>query len=87
MISRTVAFVKQPRWAASSPDRSDWLTSLRPYARKPSGLPVTFATRHVVLDLNHRDVAGMMDLSGAREWLEDQAPFPGAAHPPVKART
>jgi pimeloyl-ACP methyl ester carboxylesterase len=63
----------------SSPDRSDWLTSLRPYARKPSGLPVALATRHVVLDLNHRDVAGMMDLSGARRWLQDRASFPSAA--------
>jgi pimeloyl-ACP methyl ester carboxylesterase len=57
----------------SAPDRSDWLTSLRPYARKPSGLPVSLATRHVTLDLNHWDVAGMMDLSGARQWLESEA--------------
>ena len=54
----------------SSPDRSDRLTSLAPFARKPSGLPLTLATRHVALDLNHRDVAAMMALSGARAWLE-----------------
>ena len=53
----------------SLPDRSDWLTSLRPYARKPSGLPIALATRNVVLDVNHRDVARMMELSGARQWL------------------
>jgi pimeloyl-ACP methyl ester carboxylesterase len=62
----------------STPDRSDWLTSLRPYARKPSPLPVALATRHVALDLNHRDVAGMMRLSGARRWLDGGALSPMA---------
>lgn len=55
----------------STPDRSDRLTSLRPWARKPSGLPVALATRHVTLDVNHWDVAGMMQLTGARRWLEE----------------
>lgn len=56
----------------SSPDRSDLATSLWPWSRKPSGLPVALATRHVALDLNHWDVAGMMTLSGACRWLEGQ---------------
>jgi pimeloyl-ACP methyl ester carboxylesterase len=57
----------------STPDRSDWLTTLWPYARKPSGLPVALATRHVALDLNHWNVAGMMERSGARRWLDGRA--------------
>ncbi|MEP6967501.1 MAG: hypothetical protein ABI906_05430, partial [Pseudomonadota bacterium] len=57
----------------SSPDRSDRVASLRPWARKPSGLPVALATRHVALDLNHWNVAAMMELSGARHWLEGEA--------------
>ncbi len=66
----------------SSPDRSDALTSLAPFARKPSGLPLSLATRHVALDLHHRDVAGMMDLSGARAWLEGRSqPYNTSARP------
>jgi pimeloyl-ACP methyl ester carboxylesterase len=61
------------------PDESDRLTNRRPWAAKPSRLPLEAADRHVVLDLNHWDVAGMMRLSGARArldaaWLESEAP-------------
>ncbi len=51
-------------------DRSDRLTTLWPWARKPSGLPVARASRHVRLDINHWNVAAMMELSGARAWLD-----------------
>jgi thioesterase domain-containing protein len=54
----------------SQPDDSDRLTLRRPFARKPSRLPVEAAHRHVVLDLNHWNVAAMMTLSGARARLD-----------------
>jgi hypothetical protein len=52
------------------PDRSDRLTRLRPFAHKPSRLPLTAADRNVTLDLHHRDVERMMRLSGARACLD-----------------
>jgi pimeloyl-ACP methyl ester carboxylesterase len=57
--------------APSSPDRSDRLTNRRPWARKPSRLPLEAADERVVLDLNHWDVARMMRRSGARARLDD----------------
>ena len=54
----------------SQPDGSDRLTQKRPFARKPSRLPLTAADETVFLDLNHWDVDGMMRLSGARNRLE-----------------
>lgn len=54
----------------SAPDSSDRLTNRWPWSRKPSGLPIARADAHVVLDVNHWNVEGMMRLSGARERLE-----------------
>ncbi len=54
----------------SRPDSSDRLAHRTPFAHTPSRLPVDTAHRTLVLDLNHRDVASMMRLSGARERLE-----------------
>jgi pimeloyl-ACP methyl ester carboxylesterase len=58
--------------SASSPDRSDRLTDLWGLSRKPSRLPLESATRHVVLDLNHWNVVGMMEASGALVWMGEQ---------------
>jgi pimeloyl-ACP methyl ester carboxylesterase len=54
----------------AAPDRSDRLTDLRGLSRKPSGLPTIRATREVVLDLNHWNVAGMLASSDAWRWAE-----------------
>ena len=51
-------------------DRSDRMTTLWPWARKPSQLPVAWAMRQVRLDTNHWNVAAMMAFSGARAWLD-----------------
>ena len=56
--------------APAAPDRSDSLTLRRPFAHKPSRLPLADADRDVVLDLNHWDVGRMMRLSGARARLD-----------------
>jgi hypothetical protein len=56
--------------APSSPDRSDRLTRRRPWARKPSRLPLALADSHLVLDLNHWDVGRMMRQSGAQARLD-----------------
>ena len=53
-----------------TPDHSDRLTDRRPWARKPSRLPLAAADEQLVLDLNHWDVAGMLRLSGARARLD-----------------
>lgn len=62
----------------AEPDRSDRLTTLRPWARKPSGLPVSRALRHVTVEANHWNVDAMMRLSGARTWLDVGPPWVGA---------
>jgi pimeloyl-ACP methyl ester carboxylesterase len=64
--------------ASSRPDGSDRLTQRRPFAHKPSRLPLGAADRTVTLDLHHWDVEGMMRLSGARALLDRSAPA-GAA--------
>jgi pimeloyl-ACP methyl ester carboxylesterase len=56
--------------APTTPDRSDRLTELRGLSRKPSGLPTVLATREVVLDLHHGNVAGMLALSDAWRWVD-----------------
>jgi len=61
--------------APSRPDRSDRLTRRRPFARKPSRLPLATADLNVTLDLHHWDVENMMRLSGARERLDRSAPL------------
>ena len=63
----------------SRPDRSDRLTQRRPFAHKPSRLPLRYADVTVTLDLHHWDVAGMMRLSGARSLLDQAAPGDGDA--------
>lgn len=55
--------------APSAPDASDRLTQRRPFAVKPSRLPIHLADAQLVLDLNHRDVEPMMRLSGAQTRL------------------
>ena len=67
---RPGAFWLDVTLAPSSPDRSDRLTNRRPWARKPSRLPLEAADERVVLDLNHWDVGRMMRLSGARARLD-----------------
>ncbi len=54
---------------SSRSDASDRLTQRRPFAYKPSRLPLIAADRNVTLDLHHWDVEGMMRLSGARALL------------------
>jgi pimeloyl-ACP methyl ester carboxylesterase len=54
----------------SAPDASDRLTGRRPFAVKPSRVPIHLADEQVVLDLNHRDVELMMRMSGAQTRLE-----------------
>lgn len=53
----------------TAPDASDRLTSRRPFAVKPSRLPIRDADEHFVVDLNHWDVARMMRVSGAESRL------------------
>ena len=60
---------------SSRPDQSDRLTQRRPFAHKPSRLPLGAADRTVTLDLHHWDVEGMMRLSGAQGLLERSAPL------------
>jgi pimeloyl-ACP methyl ester carboxylesterase len=55
---------------SSRPDGSDRLTQRRPFAHKPSRLPLSAADRTVTLDLHHWDVESMMRLSGARDRLD-----------------
>jgi thioesterase domain-containing protein len=59
------------------PDRSDRLTNLAPFSRKPARLPFGLASARVEIDLSHWDVAGMMRLSGARVLLDQSCPSPG----------
>jgi pimeloyl-ACP methyl ester carboxylesterase len=66
----------------AAPDPSDRLTTRRPWARKPSRLPLAAADEHVVLDLNHWNVRGMMQLSGARARLDAAHGDRGPAHRP-----
>jgi len=54
----------------AKPDRSDQLTTRRPWAYKPSRLGLDAADEVVVLDLSHWNVGGMMRLSGARARLD-----------------
>jgi pimeloyl-ACP methyl ester carboxylesterase len=63
--------------ASASPDRSDRLTELSPFARKPSRLPISAANQIATLDLNHWDVGGMMTMSGARARLDELATLAG----------
>jgi pimeloyl-ACP methyl ester carboxylesterase len=58
---------------SSRPDASDRLTQRRPFAHKPSRLPLGAADLAVTLDLHHWDVEGMMRLSGARARLDHAA--------------
>lgn len=60
--------------APTRPDHSDRLTRLGGVSRKPSGLPTACATREVVLDLNHWNVAGMMARSDAWRWADEAQP-------------
>ncbi len=71
---------RPPRWPggaywlnvcarSSRPDKSDRLTQWRPFAHKPSRLPLRDADRTVTLDLHHWDVERMMRLSGAHDLL------------------
>ncbi|MBS0411602.1 MAG: hypothetical protein JSR86_16920 [Proteobacteria bacterium] len=53
-----------------APDPSDRLTRRRPFAHKPSRLPLADADLAVTLDANHWDVETMMRLSGARARIE-----------------
>jgi hypothetical protein len=74
-LRRPAGWRPGPYWldvnlAPSSPDHTDQLTNRRPWARKPSRLPLGAADRRVVLDLNHWDVGRMMRLSGARDRLD-----------------
>ncbi len=55
---------------SSRPDQSDRLTLRKPFARKPSRLPLSAAAKNVTLDLHHWDVEGMMRLSGARALID-----------------
>jgi pimeloyl-ACP methyl ester carboxylesterase len=78
-LRRPPAWPGGPYWlnvtlAPTEPDRSDRLTARRPWARKPSRLPLEAADASVVLDLNHWDVGRMMRLSGARELLDGKRP-------------
>jgi pimeloyl-ACP methyl ester carboxylesterase len=52
----------------TAPDRTDRLTNFCGLSRKPSGLPTDRATREVILDLNHWNVAGMLAASEAWRW-------------------
>ena len=52
------------------PDQSDRITGVRPFAHKPSALPTEQADNPVNVRLNHRDVEGMMQQSGARGLLD-----------------
>jgi len=63
--------------APPSPDYTDVLVHWRPFASKPSRLPIAAADKHVVLKRRHWDVEGMMRLSGARERLERAVAKPG----------
>ncbi|HEX3367631.1 hypothetical protein [Phenylobacterium sp.] len=56
--------------APTMPDRSDRLTRLCGVSRKPSRLPTACASREVILDVNHWNVAGMMALSDAWRWAD-----------------
>ena len=74
-LRRPPAWQAGPHWLnvaldPASPDRSDRLTTRRPWAHKPPRLALNAADAHVVLDLNHWDVGRMMRLSGARERLD-----------------
>jgi pimeloyl-ACP methyl ester carboxylesterase len=74
-LRRPAAWRPGPYWlditlAPTSPDRSDRLTNRRPWARKPSRLPLEAADERIVLDMNHWDVGRMMRLSGARARLD-----------------
>ena len=60
---------------SSQPDKSDRLTQRRPFAHKPSRLPLRAADRTATLDLHHWDVEGMMRLSGAQGLLDRSAPW------------
>jgi pimeloyl-ACP methyl ester carboxylesterase len=55
----------------STPDGSDRLTGRRPFAHKPSRLPLSSANSNLTLDLHHWDVAGMMRLSDAGALLSN----------------
>jgi thioesterase domain-containing protein len=55
---------------SSQPDASDRVTQRRPFAHKPSRLPLGAAHRNVTLDVHHWDVEAMMRLSGARARLD-----------------
>lgn len=60
------------------PDFSDGITSLWAVSHKPSTLPVQDAEQ-VTEPLNHRDVEGMMNRSGARAHLDRSRQIPATS--------
>jgi pimeloyl-ACP methyl ester carboxylesterase len=94
--NQVVGVARPGRWMnvqaqPDQPDFSDRIASFPFLAHKPSALPVAQATDQFDLRLNHRDVEGMMQQSGARSVLDKsrQAPVDPAdvfsSFPPAQA--